>query len=145
MSIVRFVKSLFHPIERFIKSCFCGLAAMTVQLILFNILRLYIHEVLANAIAIEVAIIINFFMNNRFSFHEFRLSKQDKLSQWLYKIGKFNTSALGSLILQLIVMYVGIKLFGSTLIIANLLLLIGIVLGSFSNYYCYRTFVWKAS
>jgi len=125
--------------------CLCGLAGTTVQLILFNILRFHLHEAPANSIAIEGAILTNFFMHNTISFRDFKFSREHKLRTWLYKLGKFNFFSLFSLLLQTIVMFVGITLFGSSFWKANILLIIGVGLGTISNYFTYKHFVWKVA
>ncbi len=128
---------------QFIKMCCIGMGGMLVQLISFNLLIFYLSPALAIAIAIECAIITNFFLHNCFTFHENKIAKTSGLRLWLKSLAKFNGFSLISMALQIIIMHVGSYFLGTTFIISNLLLFIGMALGSLTNFLSYRYFVWK--
>lgn len=145
--IVNYVRDKITNLLRsqYIKMCICGLVTLVAQLIIFNILRFLFSTVIANAIAVEVSIILNFFANNYYTFHNERFTKQHGKAHILHKIVQFNMVALFSLAIQLLIMSFGIRLFGDTALSANLLLLIGVTIGSIANIYLYKTRVWNTS
>lgn len=142
-SVVVLTKLRCREMKRLFKMVLTGLAGLAVQFILFNILRIHLHAAPANTIAIEAAIITNFFMHNTITFRDFKLSKEHRLRYWLYKLGKFNLFSLSSMFLQTIIMFLGVSYFGSSFMGDNILLIIGMAAGTVSNYFLYTKFVWQ--
>jgi len=128
--------------QKLIKVMVVGGIGTIVQLVFFNILRLSLALSLAQNIAIELAILSNFILNNIWTFKEnkFRLKELKKL---FVGFVKFNVLSLGSIIIQNIVLLGGVFLLGRSLLIENLLVLIGILLGLIWNYLMYTRVVWK--
>ena len=56
---------------------------------------------------------------------------------------KFNILSLGSIVIQNLVLFFGIRILGQTLLIENGLVLLGIILGLIWNYLMYTKVVWK--
>lgn len=132
-----------RELKGYIKMCCCGLVGAAVQITIFNLLLRFTSTTTANIFSIEAAIISNFFMNNRFSFKGYRLKKTSSIKSWFKKLFQFNSLSLCSLLLQVMIMYCGTDLLGHTRLISNLFLVIGIGVGSITNYYFYKTIVWK--
>lgn len=130
-------------IKRYAKVCLVGLVCMSIQFIVFNRLRLVIHPVQANALAIELAIITNFFLNNNFSFSDRKLTRTTNKFSTIYRFTQFNVLSFGSIILQSLFLYVGIKLGGRGLVEENILVVLGAILGSIFNYFIYTSVIWK--
>lgn len=142
-SIWVLLKLRYREMKRFIKMCVCGTCGMAVQFVLFNLLRLHFHETISVPISIEAAIVTNFFVHNTISFREYKISKQQKLSYWLNQFGKFNLLSLLSMLIQTLIMHAGITVFGSSFVVANVLLIMGMMVGSITNYFSYKAYVWK--
>jgi dolichol-phosphate mannosyltransferase len=115
---------------------------MALQFILFNLLRNVLGPTIANAIAIECAIINNFILNNIYTFNDRKLELSISWSL-LTNLIKFNMYSMLSLIIQLIIVYVGTHLMKTNLLIENGLVFIGIMLGSIINYFIYSRLIWK--
>jgi len=126
---------------RFFKVAVVGGVGAILQFIIFNILRLTIQPEIATALAVEAAIVSNFIINNLWSFKDKKI--QFKGINILLKFIQFNFLSLGSLIIQVVVMKIGILLFGRSFIVENFLVMLGILLGLFWNYFAYSRFVWK--
>jgi glycosyltransferase involved in cell wall biosynthesis len=128
--------------QKLIKVMVVGGIGTIVQLVFFNILRLSLALSLAQNIAIELAILSNFILNNIWTFKEdkFRFKELKKLFVGFIK---FNVLSLGSIILQTITLLGGVFLLGRSFLIENLLVLIGILLGLIWNYLMYTRVVWK--
>lgn len=115
---------------------------MTIQFILFNLLRHVFGPTFANAIAIECAIINGFILNNLYTFKDRKheLTINGPLLKYFIK---FNLYSLFSLFIQLIIVFLGTHLMKTNLLIENGLVFIGIVLGSIINYFIYSRLIWK--
>lgn len=126
---------------RFFKVAVVGVVGAIVQFIIFNLLRLKISPELAVIIGVEAAIISNFIFNNLWSFKDKKIAFTGLTI--IKKFLQFNFLSLGSLLIQAVVMKIGVAVFGRSLIIENLLVVLGILLGLFWNYFAYSRFVWK--
>lgn len=133
---IRVEKSL-----RFLKVALVGGMGAVVQFIIFNILRLVIIPEYAVALAVEVAIVSNFILNNLWSFKDKKISFDSK--RIFAKFLQFNLFSLGSLLIQFLVMKIGVILLGRSFFGENFLVGLGILLGLFWNYFAYSRFVWK--
>ena len=133
---VRIEKSM-----RFFKVAVVGGVGAIIQFIIFNILRLTIQPEIATALAVEAAIVSNFILNNLWSFKDKKI--EFKGLNIISKFVQFNFFSLGSLIIQTVVMTVGVAIFGRSFIVENFLVMLGILLGLFWNYFAYSRFVWK--
>lgn len=132
-----------RKLKRYLSICIVGIFGMIAQIISYNILRHFLIPEYANMVSVELAIITNFFVNNRFTFSERRLRKHDKKKTWLSKLLQFNLFSLGSMLLQTLILIVGINLFGKGAILENIFVLCGIFLGSIYNFTMYSHVIWK--
>ncbi len=95
-------------------------------------------------LAAESAIVLNFTFNNIWTFKESKLMGVKLL---LLQFGKFNLSAVGSILIQSVTLRLGLYLFANwrwgivtpTLCYTAL----GIVLGTLWNYFAYNKFIWQ--
>ena len=121
--------------QKLIKVMLVGGVGTIVQLLAFNLLRAGLSLPLAQNLAIELAIVSNFILNNIWTF---------KAQSWsLVRFVKFNVLSFGSIIIQNIVLLGGVYLLGSSTLIENGLVLLGILLGLIWNYLMYTRVVWK--
>lgn len=128
--------------EKPIKMIIVGTIGMLVQMFFFNIFRTFSGLSFAQNLAIEMAVISNFCLNNiwTFSASKFAFSR---FGQMLVGFIKFNLASLGSIIIQNIVLFAGVKLLGQSQQIENLFVFLGIFIGMFWNYLMYTRVVWK--
>ena len=132
-----------YEMRRYLAMGAIGIVGMVVQLIVFNLLRHVWQPEYANIVGIEMAIISNFILNNRISFHDRRLRRHHPLRDWLKKLFQFNLFSLGAMAIQTLVLTIGLDLIGYGVWEENLFVFIGILLGSVYNYVVYSKFVWK--
>lgn len=136
--------------SRIFKFLVVGSIAASLQLVLLEVWRLIFSYQVANAIAIECAIIFNFILNNFWTFGDRRL----KLKQVPLKFLQFNLTSAGSILIQLAVAFVGETFIGIRDVllipILNYLLdtgpiysAVGIIIGMFWNFFAYNFFIWK--
>ncbi len=136
--------------SRVFKFLVVGSLAAILQLVLLEVWRLLFRYQIANAIAIECAIIFNFIMNNFWTFEDRRL----KLKQVPLKFIQFNLTSMGSILIQLLIAYLGETFIGLPdlfiLPIINYMLdtgpifsAVGIIIGMFWNFFAYSVIIWK--
>lgn len=128
--------------EKFIKVCFVGLVGAVIQFSVFNLLRVKILPEYANTIAVELAVISNFILNNVWTFREQKIHFS-QLKKLILKFFQFNLVSLGSILIQFLVVKIGVGIFGRSFILENILVAIGILLGLVWNYTMYTRFIWK--
>lgn len=128
--------------EKFIKVCFVGLIGALIQFSIFNSLRSRISPEYANTIAVEIAIISNFIINNLWTFKEEKIQFR-QLKKLIFKFFQFNLVSLGSIFIQFLVMKVGVNLLGRSFLWENILVGIGILIGLVWNYTMYTRLIWK--
>jgi len=156
---VKIQEVLNHRIFKFIV---VGGTGTLVQLISLQLFRYLLPEfnvlsitdyLAATFLSIEVAIGSNFLLNNLWTFADRKLA----LSQFPAKFLQFNVTSAGSILIQLVVAFLGEKLFGIFTIFTftwpmilrfdsgTLYVVIGIILGLFWNFFAYNKFIWKES
>lgn len=140
--------------SRVFKFAVVGGVGALVQLVALFIFRQLLSDnlyVLASFLAIETAVISNFIWNNVWTFKD----KQLKSSQIPLKFLTFNLSSAGSIVIQLIVAWLGERLFGLaqlfTVPIIGLAVdrgqvyaVLGILIGMVWNFFAYNKFVWNS-
>jgi dolichol-phosphate mannosyltransferase len=135
---------------RVFKFLVVGSIAASLQLVLLEVWRLVFSYQVANAFAIECAIIFNFIMNNFWTFGDRKL----KLKQVPLKFIQFNLTSAGSILIQLLIAFLGETFIGiqdvMVLPVINYLLdtgpifsALGIIIGMFWNFFAYNFFIWK--
>ncbi len=145
--------------SRIFKFAFVGGIGTLVQLITLTLFRAMLPEfsylfvtkfLLATMMAIEMAIISNFVLNNLWTFADRKL----KTSQIPSKFIQFNIASMGSILIQLVINSLGEMLIGLhdlfTLPIINFTIdtglifaVTGILIGLFWNFFAYNRFIWK--
>jgi len=100
--------------------------------------------------SIEVAIVANFILNNAWTFADKKLEKSKMFGKFL----QFNLTSSGSIIIQLIVNFLGEKfvgifdlftlpIIGMTIDTGLVFVATGIIIGLFWNFFAYNKFIWK--
>ncbi|NCN03696.1 MAG: glycosyltransferase family 2 protein [Candidatus Pacebacteria bacterium] len=146
--------------NRFFKFLFVGGLGTLIQLISLSLLRavlpdfnlLFLTKFLtATLISIELAIASNFILNNLWTFADKKLDPKSIPSKFI----QFNLASMGSVIIQLIVNFLGENLIGLKplfkLPIINFMIdtglifaMIGIIIGLFWNFFAYNKFIWNS-
>ncbi|MEK7613194.1 MAG: GtrA family protein [Patescibacteria group bacterium] len=135
----RVTTSLFR--SRLVRVAIIGGLGVVVQTALFELLGVYLELVrlsTATLIGGEVAVLCNFFLNNRYSFH----AHINAVPPLYVRLLRFHVVVAGSLFIQWLFVFIAES------VTANLLLIhtayaMGILLGFISNYTGYRLWVWK--
>ncbi len=112
-------------------------AALQAILLIILVESAHVYPVLANIAAGEAAIVSNFIFNNIWTFKGRSVHALPK------RFLMFNASALGSIAIQAVVVWLGVTLLGQSLYLAYAA--IGIGAGLILNYLLYTTVVWKHS
>jgi len=141
--------------EKFFKVCVIGLIGFVIQSTGFNILRLTGMEPWwANTIAVEFAIISNYLLNNFWTFSAQRIGLKElitlkiaslsiKINAFFYKFILMNAVSLGSILIQAVLIYLGVRAFGKGFWIENGLMIAGILIGLIWNFTMYKKVIWK--
>lgn len=128
----------------FIKMSIVGGIGMVLQIMLFNLLRHFMLPQYATMIAVEVAIISNFILNNKYAFKDKKLTRSSHGYRGLVrKAVHFNAISLVSMLIQFAVMTIGVDLLGRSFWAENSFLVLGIGIASLSNYFVYSRVIWK--
>jgi dolichol-phosphate mannosyltransferase len=147
--------------SRFFKFLFVGGLGTLIQLLSLTILRAVLPEfnvlfltkfLTATLISIELAIASNFILNNLWTFADKKLDPKTLPSKFI----QFNLASMGSVIIQLIVNFLGENLIGLKplfkLPIINFMIdtglifaMTGIVIGLFWNFFAYNKFIWNSN
>ena len=130
----------FHEMKRYIKMCVVGLSGMAVQFLLYNIGRHYLSPFHAAQIAVTAAIVNNFILNSCFTFkHRRAVSKLHQAKS----LGVFLAYSVSIIYLQSYWLDLGVKYLGTGRLRENLIVVTGMILGSFLNYFIYSRVVWR--
>ena len=136
--------------SRIFKFLVVGSFAAGVQLISLELFRLFATYLIANILSIETSIVFNFISNNLWTFSDRKL----KMKEVPLKFIQFNLTSAGSIIIQMIVAFLGMTFIG----LKNLFILpiinyqvdtgpvfsaVGIIIGMFWNFFAYNFFIWK--
>jgi len=136
--------------NRLFKFVVVGGLGATIQFIALFLFSKVTSFLVADFFAIEIAILSNFLINNSWTFSDRKL----RLAEYPIHFLKFNIASAGSIIIQLIVAFVGKSLFGT----GNLFFIpvvgtgfslkyvyagVGILLGMIWNFFAYNTFIWR--
>lgn len=142
----------FRRNERFFKVCIVGAIGALIQYVLFFTFKSIpdfreIHwlglsyKTLANAVSVEIALLSNFFINNRWTFSDKKIISFKSL---LLKLPQFNVLSLGSVLIQAAVMEMGTRLIPiDNNFIDFGLVALGILVGLVWNFTMYTKIVWK--
>ncbi|MBN1798370.1 MAG: GtrA family protein [Spirochaetales bacterium] len=93
------------------------------------------------ALATEIAIISNYTFNNIWTFKEHKISKVSKI---ICKFFQFNLTSAGAVVIQFVVIGLGTMLFGDTVLIRLLFLVIAVAFFIVPyNWFMYNAVIWK--
>lgn len=111
----------------------------------------YLFKPTANALSGEIAIMVNFIINNFWSFNHKRISGGKRM--FARKFAQFNFVALGAISIQFVGMYIALSLFGDSVIpfgtyaipswILYKIFIIALFLVPYS-YFMYNRFIWRS-
>lgn len=127
--------------SRFLRIVVIGGIGLLLQTALFEILGIYLQifsPSTAVVIGAETAILVNFYLNNRFSFRD----RQHDTSLAL-RLVRFHLVVSGSVVLQWLFVFIAEHSTSSYLII-HAAYIAGIIFGFMWNYTFYLLFVWKS-
>ncbi len=130
------MKELFNKYRLFLSVGVVGAIGALVQALFLVLLVevLHVYPVLGNTIAAESVILMNFLLNNYWTFR-----KHTGGSFWVRLI-TFNTVVLGSIVMQAFSIWVGIHFIDARLYL--LYMAVGIGIGWVLNYILFIRFVW---
>lgn len=154
-TLIYIFKARFEEIirHRLFKFAVTGGIGTMVQLISFYLMQTFVAQndtfvQIANFISIEFAIISNFIINGRWTFADRKLEKKKLLPKFV----QFNLASVGSVAIQMLIMFLGLRWWGNNVIarpfgtevtMASLYQLVGILFGLTFNYFFYTKLIWK--
>jgi len=131
----------FYAVRRYLKMCLVGFSGMAMQFLVYNLTRSYLSPTHALQLAIIVAMINNFLLNSRFTFkHRAPISSWHKITSLVL----FFTYSISMIYLQSYWLHMGILYFGRGAAEENIIMGVGMILGSLLNYLIYSRVVWRA-
>lgn len=133
------------PIQRFVRFCLIGGVGTIVNL---TTLFLLIHftkldAIIAAALAIEISVIGNFFLNHHYTFKGYganTIKKRETLPAMIHKLAKYNAGAVGGAIISLGIFSLLYKVGHVEYLLSDIL---AILCATSWNYYISSRFVWK--
>lgn len=139
--------------SRIFKFAFVGGIGALVQLSSLTVLRNFFPYQLAFFLAIELAVLTNFTINNAWTFSDRKL----QLAQMPFKFLQFNLAAAVSILIQQTIAFIGeftpglglfnlftIPFINFTVDTGIMYAITGILIGMFWNFFAYNKFIWKA-
>lgn len=131
----------YYEMKRYINMCLVGLSGMTVQFLVYNVSRHYLPPFGSTQIAVTVAIVNNFLLNSHFTFKQRQRISHYKKAR---SMAIFLAYSVAFIYLQSYWQAAGVALFGEGILKENSIIFVGMVLGSFLNYFIYSRIVWRA-
>lgn len=145
--------------SRVFKFLVVGGVGTLIQLISLQVFRGILPEfqvaviskfIVATFVSIEIAIASNFLLNNAWTFADKKLDKSKMFGKFL----QFNVTSSGSIIIQLIVNFLGerfiglidlfaVPVIGMIIDTGLVFAATGIIIGLFWNFFAYNKFIWK--
>ncbi len=136
--------------SRIFKFLVTGGTGTLVQIIALYFYRMGLGYQIANFLSIETAIVSNFTISNLWTFSDRKL----KATQIPAKFVQFNLASGGSILIQLVIAFLGEKFIGLVALFTvpfvnihvdtgMLFSIAGILIGMFWNFFAYSHFVWK--
>lgn len=130
----------FQKFASYFKMCLVGLSGAFIQYLVYNLLREKFPPINAAQLAVLAAILNNFALNNQFTFKKNPLKlRYHTLKPLAFFIG-YSILMIG---FQSSWLHLGIKYFGSGYLKENIILMMGIILGSLLNYFIYSHVIWR--
>ena len=125
---------------RLVRALAVGVVAVIAQTIVFEILGIYLRicsPSTAVVIGAEAGILMNFYLNNRFSFYDRRHA-----ISLLSRLVRFHLVVSGSVFLQWLFVFM-VEHHTNTILLIHVAYAAGIILGFAWNYTFYLLFVWR--
>ena len=129
----------YYEMKSYLKMCLVGVSGMTVQFFVYNLIRYYFSPFSSQAIAVTAAIINNFLLNSHFTFKN---SSPVSHVKKVKSLAIFLVYSVAFVFLQSYWLHLGIELIGSGVLKENLILVAGMLVGSFLNYFVYSRIIW---
>lgn len=131
----------YYELRRYLKMCLVGSMGMLVQFAVYNLLRDYLHLPPFNAsqLAVLAAIINNFILNNKITFHS---KQQISRALKMQRLAIFAIYSISIIYLQSYWLDFGLFCFGDGPLQENLIMGMGIGLISLLNYFTYSRHIW---
>jgi dolichol-phosphate mannosyltransferase len=135
INIATFPGRAWDEVQHMANFALVGISGIGVNMIALSVFKEYLNVPLLSAsfLAIELSIISNFILNDRWTFHSYNNDT------WFHRMISFNGVAVGGMIINMVVLGI-LAVFGVWYIMANL---IGILLGFLWNFIINRKFTWK--
>lgn len=129
-----------RELKQYLNMCAIGTLGLLLQCIAYNLLRQVMPPLPANQIAVLVAIINNFTLNNRFTFkdHAFSFGKNN-----IRQLALFLLYSLMMIYVQGYWVALGTHYAGEGVAKENILVITGILWGSLLNYFIYSRWIWR--
>ncbi len=129
-----------HELKAYFKMCAVGFSGVVVQCLVYNLLRQSLSPLYAAQLAIITAIMNNFVLNHRLTFHKKSLIHRDQ--KWK-AFGLFIGYALLMVALQSYWLHLSLKYIGSGYVKENITMITGMILASVLNYWMYSRVIWR--
>lgn len=133
INIALFPGRAWDELRKAINFGIIGVIGVAVNMVALTILKNYISLIGASFIAIELAIISNFILNDMWTF------KEINNGTWLHRMFSFNAVSVGSMIINIVTLAI-LTMLGVWYVVANL---IGIIIGFGWNFIMNRKTTWK--
>ena len=133
INIALFPGRAWDELRKAINFGIVGVIGVAVNMVALTILKNYISLIGASFIAIELAIISNFILNDAWTF------KEINNGTWLHRMFSFNAVSVGSMIINIVTLAI-LTMLGVWYVVANL---IGIIIGFGWNFIMNRKTTWK--
>ena len=129
-----------YAMKRYLTMCLVGVSGMLVQFLMYNLIRHYLSPFSSQAFAVTAAIINNFILNNLVTFKkQTPISVVNKIRSLLI----FLAYSASFIVLQSYWLVLGVHVLGVGVLKENFILIMGMILGSFLNYFVYSRIVWR--
>ena len=130
----------FQESKQYMSMCLVGASGVILQCLIYNVLRQSMPPFNAAQLSIAAAMCSNFTVNNCFVFKK-RLTTN--VIKKLISFGMFIACSALMITIQSYWLSIGIQVLGQGYLKENILVMMGIVLGSFLNYRSYTRIIWK--
>ncbi len=133
----------YREMKQYLKMCLVGFSGMCVQFIIYNLCRQYLTPFHAAQVAVTAAIINNFVLNSVFTFKRKQRRIKSTKTQ-LKSLVIFLIYSVAFIYLQSYWLDIGVALLGTGVLKENLIIITGMIFGSFLNYLIYSRIVWSS-
>ncbi len=130
----------FIELRRYFKMCLVGLSGAVIQFSVYNLSRNYYSPMHATQLAVMCAIFSNYVFNNKFTF---KLNSKIETKK-IKRFALYGSYSLFIILMQSFWMHFAVTHISQHRLLENVFVGIGIVLGSFLNYYFYSRVIWSS-